>query len=138
MKDSMEKDSLEFRAKWLSVKGLGWRIFMGLAFTLVLTVFLQMREARIELVETDSVSKHYVVAQSDFEFPDDVKTQFLQQQAMQDVGAIYRFDRKEIEKTSRELEDFLASNQSWRKKLPEVTFEEFYEYVYIPTAEELQ
>jgi putative nucleotidyltransferase with HDIG domain len=130
MKDSIDKDSLpqEGRKRWLSVKGLGWRIFMGLAFTLILTVFLQMREVRIEMVEADSVSKQYVVAQSDFEFPDDAKTEFLQQQAMQDVGVIYRFDTKEIEKTSREFEEFLASNQSWRKKLPEATFEEFYEY----------
>ncbi|MBX9924012.1 MAG: HDIG domain-containing protein [Rhabdochlamydiaceae bacterium] len=130
MKDSTEKDSLpqEGRKKWLSVKGLGWRIFMGLTFTIILTVFLQMREVRVEMVETDSISKQYVVAQIDFEFPDDAKTEFLQQQAMQDVGTIYRFDSKEIEKASHEFEEFLASNQGWRKKLPEATFEEFYEY----------
>ncbi len=130
MKDSIETDSLaqEVQKKWLNVKGLGWRIFMGLAFALVLTIFLQMREVRIETVETDAISRQYVVAQSDFEFPDEAKTQFLQQQAMQDVGTIYRFDSKELEKNSREFEEFLASNQGWRKKLPEATFEEFYEY----------
>ena len=88
---------------------------MGLTFTIILTVFLQMREVRVEMVETDSISKQYVVAQIDFEFPDDAKTEFLQQQAMQDVGTIYRFDSKEIEKASHEFEEFLASNQGWRK-----------------------
>jgi hypothetical protein len=100
MKDSIDKDSLpqEGRKRWLSVKGLGWRIFMGLAFTLILTVFLQMREVRIEMVEADSVSKQYVVAQSDFEFPDDAKTEFLQQQAMLGsfIASILKKLRKQV------------------------------------------
>jgi cyclic-di-AMP phosphodiesterase PgpH len=129
-KDPEEIDpiSKEKSGKWKSFKGLGWRLVIGLVFTICLSVFLQMREVRVELVEKDSISKNYVVAQTEFEFPDADKTEFLQQQAMQDVGEVYRFDSKEIVKVGHEFEEFLASNQSWRKKLPQTTFEEFYEY----------
>ncbi len=130
IKDPLEKDSLppEKRKRWSLIRGFGWRLFIGVLFTICLSIFLQMREIRVGVVETDSLSKQYVVAQTEFEFPDAAKTEFLQQQAMQDVGAIYRFDSKEIEKVSHEFEEFLAGNQSWRKNMPETTFEEFYEY----------
>ena len=114
--------------KWLSVKGVGWRLFIGLLFTAILSVFLQLKEVRVGVVETDSISKQYVVAQTEFEFSDAAKTEFLQQQAMEDIGNVYRFDSKEVEKIGHEFEDFLSSNQSWRKKAPQVSFEELYEY----------
>lgn len=130
LKEIPEKESLpqKNRRSWIKNKGFGLRFFIALVFTTFLSIFLQMREVRVGVVETDSISKQYVVSQIDFEFPDNAKTEFLQQQAMQEVGTVYRFDGKSIEKASHEFEEFLASNQSWRKKMPLVTFEEFYEY----------
>ncbi len=129
-KDPAEKDSLlpEKQSNWLGAKGWGWRLVIAVLFTVSISIFLQMREVRVGVIETDSLSKQYVVAQADFEFPDSAKTEFLQQQAMQDIGPIYRFEPKEIEKASHEFEEFLAGNQGWRKQMPETTFEEFYEY----------
>ncbi len=130
IKDPVEKDSSSqgSRTKRLSFRGLGWRVLIGLLFTVCLSMFLQMREVRVGIIETDSISKQYVVAQTEFEFLDADKTAFLQQQAMQDVGNVYRFDSKEIVKVGHDFEEFLASNQSWRKKIPQSTFEEFYEF----------
>ena len=130
MKELAEKDppAPEKCKKLLGVRGTGWRLLIGLLFAAFLSFFLQIREVRVGVVEIDSVSKQYVVAQTDFEFPDEGKTLFLQQQAMQDVGQIYQFDRKALEKTTVEFEEFLAESQSWRKQMPESSFEELYEY----------
>ncbi len=116
------------RRSRLRFKGVGWRFCVGAIFSVLLSFFLQMKEVRIDLVEPDTISKQFVVAQTEFEFPDIAKTEFLQHQTMQDIGSVYRFDPKEVEKIGHEFEDLLASNQTWRKKMPHVTFEEFYEY----------
>lgn len=130
MKELAEKDPpVEDKCRYLlGLKGAGWRLLIGLLFASILSFFLQIREVRVGVVEIDSLSKQYVVAQTDFEFPDEGKTLFLQQQAMQDVGQIYQFDRKELEKTTAEFEEFLAQSQTWRKRMPDSSFEEFYEY----------
>ncbi len=95
---------------------------------MTLCLFLQLREVKIDVLELHSISKQYVVAQTAFDFPDQEKTIFLQQQSMQDIGSIYRFDSKEVHKTTHEFEERLLQNQDWRKKLPKVTFEQLYGY----------
>ncbi len=122
-----EGEKLEVRA--ISKMGrLGWRILLALLFIMALSFFLQLKKIKVDVLEVNSISKQYVVAQASFEFPDDEKTFFLQQQAIHDIGTIYRFNTKEVAKVSSEFEEGLIENQDWRKKMPQLSFERMYEY----------
>ncbi len=114
--------------KLLGASKLSWRCCLIVAFAMTLCLFLQLREVKIDVLELNAISKQYVVAQTAFDFPDQEKTIFLQQQSMQDIGAIYRFDSKEIHKITYEFEERLLQNQDWRKKLSKITFEQLYGY----------
>ncbi|MES2200051.1 MAG: HDIG domain-containing metalloprotein [Chlamydiota bacterium] len=112
----------------LGASKLSWRCVLVVAFAMTLCLFLQLREVKIDILELNAISKQYVVAQTAFDFPDQEKTIFLQQQSMQDIGDIYRFDSKEVYKTTHEFEERLLQNQDWRKKLSKITFEQLYGY----------
>jgi cyclic-di-AMP phosphodiesterase PgpH len=114
--------------KRFGIRGFWWRVLLALLFTSGLSVFLQLREIKVDVLELHTVSKQYVVAQTAFEFLNEEKTFFLQQQAIHDIGPIYRFDSKNLSKVSSEFEENLIQNQSWRKKMPQVGFEQVYEY----------
>lgn len=114
--------------KWLRSGKIGWRLLLALLFVSCLSFFLQLREVKVDVLELHSQSKQYVVAQASFEFPDEEKTFFLQQQAMRDIGIVYRVDNKELALVSDKFEENLIQNQDWRKEMPKVSFEQIYEY----------
>ena len=111
---------------WLSENSRGWRLLVGLACVLGLALFLHFREVRLEVLELNTTATRYIVAQVDFEFPDYETTIILKQQAMQDVGPIYRIDPGEIQNARYELENSLVRSRDWRKVVPSSTFEEIY------------
>ena len=116
------------RKKWRRIGRVGSRTALGSLFVLCLCFFLQFREAKVDILELHAVSKQYIVSQITFEVPDEEKTFFLQQQAMREIGSVYRFDPKEVHAIGNELEEQFAQNKSFQKKLPEVQFEQLYEY----------
>jgi cyclic-di-AMP phosphodiesterase PgpH len=118
------KDKLK---EWLGGSYIGWRIILGLLFIACLTVFLHFREVKVEVLELNSNASHYVIAQVNFEFPDDEATLVLKQQASRDVGNVYEFDSKQLKKVIDDFEEHLIRDQGWRKKLPKATFEILYE-----------
>ena len=120
---SQEKPHLK---KWLKNRNLGLRLLIGIIFVVVLTCFLQWREVRIEVLEYGSVADQYLIAQVDFDFPDEEATVILKQESVRDIGQIYRMDEKQVLKKRYEFEDHLVHNTEWRKTLPKVTFEELY------------
>lgn len=97
-----------------------------IAFFLALTVFLHFREVQMEVLELGSSSPRYVIAQVDFDFPDEEATQILRQESVRDIGAIYKIQEKQIHQFRQELEMSLIEHQEWRKELPNCTFEELY------------
>ncbi len=111
---------------WLFSNQRGMRIFVGLLCVIGLALFLHFREVRLEVLELNATAPRYIVAQIDFEFPDYETTIVLKQQAMQDVGAIYQIDDKEIHDARFELENQLIHNKKWRSSAPSSTFEEMY------------
>lgn len=113
-------------ARWLSSNHRGWRLLVGLLCTICLAFFLHFREIRLEVLELNTAAPRYIVAQIDFEFPDTETTAVLQQQAMQDVGAIYQIDEGEIRQAHLELEQQLIQGGLWRQMAPSSTFEEMY------------
>src|SRR5579863_986602 len=111
---------------WLSQTNRGWRLLVGLFCTIGLALFLHFREIRLEVLELNTTAPRYIVAQVDFEFPDYETTIVLQQQAMQDIGAIYQIDEAEIRQAHLALEQELIHDGQWRKLAPSSTFEEMY------------
>lgn len=125
--EEFEKSKSHFQVKsWLKSNKLGLRLLIGFIFVLFLTFFLQYREVRVEVLELGAIADKYLIAQVDFEFPDEEATVLFKQESLRDIGMIYRMDEKQVIKKCYELEEFLTHNMEWRKKIPKVTFEELY------------
>lgn len=103
----------------------GIRLILGIAFVLILAAFLHFREVRVQMYEINSSAKAYVVAEVDFEFPDPEATIVLKQEAIRDVGKIYRISEAEIKKVRYKFENYLIHHPNWRKE-QKATFEEIY------------
>ncbi|MEI8329632.1 MAG: HDIG domain-containing metalloprotein, partial [Chlamydiia bacterium] len=93
----------------------------------VLALFIHFREVDVEVLEVGSISKQYIIAQIDFEFPDEESTLILKQQAIQDIGVIYRFNDKQISLLMAQFEQELIKQRAWREDFPKTTFESMYE-----------
>ncbi len=118
------------RPKWqryLKKENLGKRLLVGLAILLCLAAFIHFREVRVDMLELDSHAKNYVVAQVDFEFPNEEGTVILRQESARDVGAIYRLDPQFVDQKRFEIEKFWIDDQRWRNVLTKTTFEELYQ-----------
>ena len=103
----------------------GVRLTLGFIFVLVLASFLHFREVLVEMLEIGSKAPSYVVAQVDFEFPDPDATLILRQEAIRDVGKIYRIPETEIREAHHRMEDELLEHPYWRKE-SNSTFNEMY------------
>ncbi|HSX25741.1 MAG TPA: HDIG domain-containing protein [Chlamydiales bacterium] len=112
--------------QWLASNNRGWRLVVGFVCAICLALFLHFREVRLEVLELNTTAGRYIVAQTDFEFPDYETTIVLKQQAMQDVGKIFQIDDKQIREARYQLEDTLIHNKEWRRAAPSSTFEEMY------------
>ena len=104
--------------------GTWHRIACFLFFVFALSLFLHMREERIEIVEPNTKSTRYVIAQTGFSFADEDATQILRQQAMRDVGEIYRFDEQQLQDHTNAFSRFLIEDEKWRGTAPHTTFEQ--------------
>lgn len=125
----MPEESKE-KPKWqryLKEGNLGKRLLIGLAILFSLAIFIHFKEVRVDMLELDSNAKNYIVAQVNFEFPDDEGTVILRQESARDIGAIFRIDPQSIEKRRFQFENFLIHDQRWRSLLPKSTFEELYQ-----------
>lgn len=107
-------------------KSPGIRFAIGLLFVIALFLMLHFRQERVEVLELNSVAPGYVVAQVDFEFHDDEATIIKKQEAVRDVGKIYLIPDKIIWQRRSEFETTLTQNEDWRRRFPNVTFEELY------------
>lgn len=101
------------------------RLLIALCFTLIIAAFIHFRDVRMDFLEIDSMAKGYVVAQVDLEFPDPDATIVLRQEALRDVGRIYRLSDTEIRQVRHKFENYLIHHPNWRKQV-NATFEEMY------------
>lgn len=126
--NSTRESELRFsREQGFFDKSLGIRLFMVCLFALCLTIFLHFREVQVEVLELNSIAPHYIVAQIDFDFPDEEATIILKQEAVRDIGKIYKISEKQIEDARVEFENELLKNQEFRKQqLDKFSFETFY------------
>ena len=67
-----------------------------------------------------------MISQADFFFLDEEASQTLRQEAIRDVGAIFKIDEAQLTLFRAHLEHSLIENQQWRSQLPGSPFEELY------------
>lgn len=114
------------RPKWrryLKEEGLGKRLLIGMIILLALAAFVHFKEVHVEMLEPGSYAKHHVVAQIDFQIPDDEDTAIFRQEAARDVNAVYKINFKDVERHRKHFKEFLIHDQRWRTLLPTSTFE---------------
>lgn len=107
-------------------KSLFVRLLIGMFMVAALFATLHYRETRVEVQEVGSKAASYVVAQVDFDFFDEEATLILRQQAVRDIGKIYKISEVDINEARVEFENFLIYNQDWRSFAESSTFDEMY------------
>ncbi len=107
-------------------KSLLIRFLIAATFIFCLFLFLHFREVKVEIPELNSLAPRYIVSQQDFDFFDEEATIILKQDAIRDIGKIYRISEKEIHAQRSEFENYIIYNHSWRDQLKNSTFEEMY------------
>ncbi len=118
------------QVKWYRLLGKdqsGKRWALLVTFIISLTIFLHFREVQLEFLELGAQSSRYVIAQVDFNFPDEEATHILRQESVRDIGTIYKAEEKQVHQFRQDLEVSLIEHQEWRKELPTCTFEELYQ-----------
>jgi len=108
-------------------KSFGIKALIGLIFTLCLFAILHYREVRVEVLELGSIAPSYIVAQTGFDFYDEEATIILKQEAVRDIGKIYRISDKDVRARRTEFENFLVKDEKWRAEAEESTFDEMYQ-----------
>lgn len=102
------------------------RIGIGIFFVVALALFLHFREVRVEMLELNTIAPSYVVSQVDFDFLDEEATAIMRQEAVRDIGKIYKLQDKEVRQRHMEFENFLIYNQEWRKYVEAKAFDQIY------------
>lgn len=102
------------------------RFFIAFIITAALFLILHFRDTRVEIFEVDTRAPSYVVAQVDFDFYDEEATVIMRQQAVRDIGKIYKIPEKEVADARLEFENFLIYNQEWRNLSESSTFDQMY------------
>lgn len=119
------KDKLAW-LRFLKEDNLGKRVLVGFCILIALFAFIHFRDVKIEVPEIGSTAKKYVVAQVDFDFPDEEGSMILRQESSKDIEAIYRVSLQAIESRWLEFEDFLVTDQAWRNLFPSNNFEQIH------------
>ncbi len=117
------------KKRWRELLGgnqIAKRVILALSFLIILTCFLHFREVRMEVLEIGTAAPRYVISQADFSFLDEEATQTLKQEAVRDIGAIFRVDENQVSAFRRDFENSLIDHPGWRNELPRTTFEEIY------------
>ena len=109
-----------------SVTAILERGFSLRSFFLSHFFFLHFRQVRMEMLDLNSIAERYLIAQVDFEFPDEQATFILKQQSLRDIGKIYRLDEKQVAQIRLILKAIYSRTRNGGIELEHSTFEEMY------------
>lgn len=112
--------------KRLKEENLGLRLLVGFICFLCLALFLHFREIKVETLEINTKADRYIVAQVDFEFPDQEAMFLLKQESIMGIGPIYHLNENSIRQVQYEFEYSIIHDQSWRDKLPNIKIDDVY------------
>jgi len=125
-KTSKQKKKKISWKEWLGDGFFGKRLLLALIFFAALAFFLHYREVRVAILEQGTVAENYIIADVDFAFPDDEATHVIRQQAVADVGTVFRISEKQLRRIRLDFESYLLTRGEWREKLKQTTFNELY------------
>lgn len=126
MQDKLSHISKASWKNWLGEGHFGKRMLIAFFFFAALVVFLHFKQVRMEVLELNTIAERYLIAQVDFQFPDEQATFILKQQSLRDIGKIFRLDEKQVSQVRFDFESYLLTHQEWRDQLEHSTFEEMY------------
>jgi putative nucleotidyltransferase with HDIG domain len=118
LKFSQEKTFLD--------KSTTLRWMIGIVAVLLLAFFIHFREVHVAILDVGSYAQAYSVAQTDFQFFDERSTAILKEEAVRDIGQIYRIDDQQIRQKVAEWENAFVNSEEWRRNHEELTFEDVY------------
>jgi cyclic-di-AMP phosphodiesterase PgpH len=130
VQQQQDEEGADVPQRWyqqFSGKQTGRRFALLVCFLITLTVFFHFHEEKMEMLEVGTLAPRYVIAQTDFDFPDEEASQVLRQESVRDISAIYKIEDKQVRQYRQNLEVSLIEHQNWRKSLPQCTFEELYQ-----------
>lgn len=107
-------------------KSRGVRYALTLGFVIVLFLFIHIRQMGVESLEVGTRAQRYVVSQVTFAFKDEEATTILRQEAVRDIGKIFRIKDSELRQQRTRLENHLTAHQEWRQEIVGATFEDMY------------
>jgi cyclic-di-AMP phosphodiesterase PgpH len=96
------------------------------ALALVMTLFIcfHFREVRVDALDSGSKASRYIVAQTDFDFPDEEATIILRQESVNDISKIYQINPKQVKDRRTSFGQYLRRDQKWRKNVEYSSYEE--------------
>ncbi|GAB4235096.1 MAG: HD family phosphohydrolase [Chlamydiales bacterium] len=107
-------------------KSLVIRCFIGIFFTIILFFNLHFRQTLIESFQVNEIADKYVVAEVPFNFVDDEATFILRQEALRDIGRIYRIDENQVIERREEFKNTVIQNPHLQEELSELELEDLY------------
>lgn len=99
---------------------------IALLFVAGLFFILHFREVKVPLIDLNTMSQSYIVAEHDADFYDEEATIILKQEAVRDIGKIYQLQDKQVRQRKLEFENYLLYNQEWGKEGAPKAFEDIY------------
>lgn len=98
------REHSELRDQGFFDRSVTIRILVGLLFAAALLLFLHFRGVRVDTLELNSISDQEIIAPVDFQVPDESATLLLQQEAVRDIGAIYKIANGEVAAVAEDAE----------------------------------
>ncbi len=114
------------KSSWfeLDQKGRLKDTLIGCLLILSLGLFVNFKEVRVDHLELNTIADKYILAQTEFEFPDTEATRLLKEESIRDLGKIYYLQDTEVLKVEKRIHDSLVDRPFWRHELPTVSFED--------------
>lgn len=92
--------------------GFGIRFAIAALFTLIIALFIHLRDDTMGILHVGSKSPRYVVAQTTFSFLDNESTIRLKERAVRDVGTLYWLSKEQIKKARTQFDQYWMQDRS--------------------------
>lgn len=101
------------------------RVALGIFCWLAIALFIHFREVKVESFELGSVAQHYVVSPIDFYFADDEATKIMREDALKEIGEVYRLDAIELKQKRFDFDNYLVNEKGWQESI-NASYEDLY------------
>lgn len=92
--------------------GFGIRFAITALFTIIIALFIHLRDDSVAALHVGSKSPRYVVAQTTFSFLDNESTIRLKERAVRDVGVLYWLSKDQIKQARTQFDQYWMQDRS--------------------------